>query len=134
VNVASPVHVDFFYHDGRGPELRCIHWAHDGRILVAADYSNHDDYGERAARHIRFERVQVVQVTAEEVIAYGALGAALTKHRPAAMFDLGKSAWLRSFSPRHLEHCRHFQLVFYDELLDVICERVTCHVGSFQAG
>lgn len=131
--MVNPVNVDTFYHDGRGPELQCVHWKHNGRLLIAADYSNHDDYGEGAARHVQFERVQVLQVTPEEVINYETLGDSLLTLRPAAMFDLGKSPWLGSFSPRHLDKCRHFQLMFYDELFDVICERVTCRLGAFAA-
>lgn len=106
--MATPIHADAFYHDGRGPELRRIHWKYAGRVLLAADYSNHDDCGEAAARHVRFARVQVVQITPEEVIDYSILGPALTSHRPAAMFDLGKSTWLDSFSPRHLDQCVTF--------------------------
>jgi hypothetical protein len=127
----TPINVDSFYHDGRGPELHRVHWRYDGRVLAAADYSNHDDFGESGLRHIKFARVQVIQVTPEEVVNYGALGSALAEHRPAAMFDLGDSPWLRSFSPRHLSRCRHFQLMFYDQLFDVICEGLTCHLGAF---
>jgi hypothetical protein len=68
------------------------------------------------------------------VINYGDLTDLLTRHRPAAIFDRGRSSWLQSFSPRHLERCKHFQLMFYDELLDVICEDVICRPGLYRAG
>ena len=73
-------------------------------------------------------------ITPEEVIEYRELGPRLARARPAAMFDLGKSEWLLSFSQRHLSSCHHFQLMFYDELFDIICERVSCHRGGFTIG
>ena len=57
---------------------------------------------------------------------------ALVRFRPAALFDLGRSDWLRSFAPQHLARCRHYRLVFYDELFDVICEDVECRDGGYQ--
>ena len=65
--------------------------------------------------------------TPEEVI-----GSTMHLHPdgPAAL-DLGRSDWLRSFNPQHLDACRHFQLLFYDELLDIICERLEFADGVF---
>jgi hypothetical protein len=45
--------------------------------------------------------------------------------------DLGRSGWFRSFAPRHLERCSHFRLLFYDQLLDVICEFLEFADGAF---
>ena len=45
--------------------------------------------------------------------------------------DLGRSEWLQSFTQRHLGACRHFRLLFYDELLDVICESLEFADGVF---
>src|SRR5712671_386417 len=122
--MATPLFPAEFYHDGRGPELLRVHWAHNGAVLAAIDYVNPD--AQSGVRHVRFAGVQVVMVTPEEVIHYGTLGDHLSAHRPAAMLDLGRSPWLARFSPRHLAACRHIQLLFYDELFDVICEGVTC--------
>jgi hypothetical protein len=66
------------------------------------------------------------------VIDYARVGSDLTRHRPAAMFDLGRSEWLRSCAPQHLERCRHYQL-FYDELFDVIAEGLECRASAFVA-
>jgi hypothetical protein len=42
----------------------------------------------------------------------------------AAAVCLGRSPWLRSFNPHHLVICQHYRNMFYDEFLDMICERV----------
>lgn len=129
---AEAIHTDKFYADGRGPELQKVHWGMRGAQLQAIEYFNPDDvYEESSLKHIRFEGLQVVMTTPEEVINYDSLAPQLTQNRSAAMFNLGKSSWLESFSQRHLSSCSHFQLMFYDELFDIICERVTCHNGAF---
>lgn len=120
-----PIHADAFWHDGRGPELVRLHWDRTGRVLICADYYNPDDaHGVPSLRRLQFVRAQVVMITPEEVINYLELGPLPATHRPAAMFDLGRSPWLESFSPRHLALCHHYRVMFYDELLDVIAEGV----------
>jgi hypothetical protein len=126
-----PIHADRFYHDGRGPELQRAHWNKMGTLLLAIDYFNPDDtYDGAHLKHVRFRKPQVVMVTSEEVINDG-LGDLPSKHRPASMFDRGQSAWLRSFAQQHLGHCHHYQLLFYDELFDVIAEGVEVLQGGF---
>jgi len=130
--MAEPILTDLFYADGRGPELQRLCWGIRGVQLQAIEYFNPDDvYDDASLKHVRFDGCQVVMITPEEVIEYRELGPRLARMRPAAMFDLGKSDWLRSFSQRHVSSCRHFQLMFYDELFDIICERVSCHRGGF---
>jgi hypothetical protein len=126
------INIDNFYHDGRGPELQRVHWGLRGTQLQAIEYYNPDDvYDDVSLKHVRFHGFQAVQVTPEEVIDYGELGQRFNRDRPAAMYDLGKSLWLKSFNPHHLSACSHFQLLFYDELFDIICESVTCHNGAY---
>jgi hypothetical protein len=123
-----------FYHDGRGPELVRLHWQGQGAVLAAADYYNPDArHTPEGLRHVRFQRPQVVQITPEEVVNYDrfGLGEALTQFRPAAALDLGRSPWVEAFEQRHLTQCRHYQLMFYDELLDIICEGVESHAGGY---
>lgn len=129
---AKPVGVEDFHHDGRGPELRQAHWGARGRDLLAIDYFNPEvKYTPENLRHVRFVNGQVVLVTPEEVVAPGTLGDLLVRYSPAAAFDCGRDAWLMSFSPRHLARCSHYQLMFYDELYDVICERLEFLAGGF---
>ena len=128
----QPVHEERFYHEGRGPELRRAHWSAHGTSLRAIDYFNPDvPHTPDHLSHVRFIRPQVVAITPEEVIDYRALGDGLVRYRPAALFDLGRSAWLESFNPHHLVRCRHYQLFFYDQLFDVICEGLECHAGGY---
>jgi hypothetical protein len=132
MTAGAPIHADRFLHDGRGPELQRAHWSKDGTSLLAVDYFNPDDpYDAAHLKHVRFLRPQVVMVTPEEVIGADALGDLLVDHSPAAMFDRGQSVWLHSFAQQHLSKCRHFQLLFYDELFDVIAEGVEVVSGGF---
>jgi hypothetical protein len=131
VTMIRPVHIEIFYGDGRGPDLRRICWSDRGRLeaieFTPNDYALKDDL-----HHVRFTGLQVVMITPEEVINYTKMNPYLAKHRPAMMFDLEKSEWLRAFSPMHLAKCRHYQLLFYDELVDVIAEGVVFGKGPFQ--
>jgi len=127
-----PLHSEHFYADGRGPELALLHWGYRAQILKAAEFMLPDAVSPEDLRHVEFLRPQVVMITPEEVIDYRKLSPYLTAHRPASMFDLGKSDWLNSFSPRHLGQCRHFQLLFYDQLLDVIAEGVIFGSGPYK--
>jgi hypothetical protein len=129
VSQPIPINTERFHHEGRGPELKRIHWSGDGTQLVAIDYFNPEDRHDSDAKHVRFRRAQAVMVSPEETI--GASLAHIADHRPAAMFDLGQSEWLATFAPTHLEQCSHFQLLFYDHLVDVICEGVECLDGEF---
>ena len=128
----TPIHIESFYSDGRGPELVALRWGFSGRVLEAAEFMLPDAATSEDLRHVRFVRPQVVMRTPEEVIDYRRISPYFVKHRPAAMFDLGKSDWLRSFSQRHLEKCSHYQLYFYDELIDVVAEGVVFGKGRYQ--
>ena len=129
-----PVGVEHFHHDGRGPELRRIRWDDYGRRLLAVDYFNPEaEYRAENLCRVGFVNSQVVMITPEEVISPEAMGDLLIRYKPAAAFDRGRDAWLDSFSPRHLANCTHYQLMFYDELLDVICEGLEFQAGSLSA-
>jgi len=128
----TPLHVDRFVRDGRGPELQFIHWSPNGSAILAIDYFNPDDvYKPPSLKHVVFTRAQVVMITPEEVIDYSAQDPEMSNHRTAGIFDLGRTPWLRSFAPYHLERCHHFRLFFYDELVDVVAESVDCRLGGF---
>lgn len=114
--LVRPLFSDQFFHNGRGPVLERVHWAHHGAVLAAIDYFNPDTRGPIDLRHVR----------------YGTLGDHAVVHHPAGLFDLGRTPWLESFSPQYLTACRHFRLKFHDELFDVICMAVTCQTGGFR--
>ena len=116
--MSNRVAADKFPFDGRGPELERAVWDSRGTLLLAIDYR---DAG-GALRHVRFQSPQVAMFTPEEVVGYPGQDGA---------FDLGRSPWLQSFAQQHLGRCRHFRLLFYDELVDIICESLEFADGAF---
>jgi len=110
----QPVLGDRIYHDGRGPTLVKVHYTHSGSTIAAADYCNPD---ESSVRHLMFEAPQVFMFTPEEVENFGAGGVDWSTTNRAAVVDLGRSEWLRSFAPTHLERCNHYRIMFYDDSL-----------------
>ena len=116
--MSSRVATDKFPFDGRGPELERAIWDSRGTQLLAIDYRDADG----ARWHVRFQSPQVVMFTSEEVIG---------DPRSGGAFDLGRSPWLQSFAQQNLGRCRHFRLLFYDELLDIICESLEFADGVF---
>jgi len=129
----KPILRDFFYHNGRGPELQKVHYRGRGSVLKAVDYFSPDDeYVAENLKHLLFLRPQVFMFTPEEVYDYGR-GVKFSEHNNAAIVSLGRSEWLRSFSPRHLDNCQHYQVMFYDEFLDVLCEGIEAKSGGFVA-
>jgi hypothetical protein len=51
----------------------------------------------------------------------------------AAIYETQDSEWIKSFSPVHLEKSKHFQIMFYDEIYDVICENIIPGYGKLDA-
>lgn len=127
--MVKSIHSDVFYNDGRGPTLVRVHRGINNVNTVAIDYRNPD---EEKLRHLKFYGLQVEMITPEEVIGYKQLGDSLSKHHPASILDLGKSIWLKTFTDLHLEKCSHYQILFYDELFDVICEGIQAIEGGFE--
>jgi hypothetical protein len=130
-NKIEPVLTESFYGVGRGPELVKVHWAYFGNTLRAIDFLSPDN---DQPKHLFFTGVQVFMFTPEEVINYSTLHFAWDTYRGAKIICLGKSPWLNSFSPQHLEKCLHYELMFYDDLLDVICEKIELREGQYLAG
>ena len=121
---------DQIWAEGRGPELRRVHYAHTQ--LTALDYLNPNWSSETDTRHLLFHRAQVAMFTPEEVHNYDR---DVVKWGPkidhAAVINLGKSDWLIGIAQRHLDRCSHYRLMFYDEFLDVICENISAGPGPY---
>ncbi len=123
----KPILIDEFYHDGRGPELRRTIWKENGIILVGFEYYNPDDiYDEEYLKHIKLEKVEAYSMSSDEV--HGNILA--TEKSKAAIFKIQNSKWKKTFNPMHLEDCEHFQIMFYDEIYDVICKSITSGRGK----
>ncbi len=118
----TPMFDEVFYHDGRGPELQRVIWS-GGHFsdLFGFEYFNPDDkYEASNLKHLRLKRVEAYAMAGEEV--HGNILANSSSR--AAIYRVEESDWMKSLNPYHLENCHHFQLIFYDEIFDVICEEI----------
>lgn len=101
-------------------------WGYRGQILQGFEYFNPDDeYTEENLRHLRLEKVEVYSMAGEEVHKC----IAANGDTKAAIFQFPDSEWKKSFQPRHLQDCEHYQIMFYDEVFDVICRAIHPGVG-----
>jgi len=126
----EPIHTDLFYHEGRGPELQRTIWTRKGIVLSGFEYFNPDDeYTEANLKHLKLESVEAYAMSSEEV--HGNILA--TGDSKAAIFKVLDSPWLASFNSSHLTECSHFQIMFYDEIYDVICKSIEPGAGSLNA-
>jgi len=123
----KPVLENDFYHDGRGPELQNVRWKSNGVILAGFEYYNPDDeYTDGNLKHLKLKGVQVYCMATDEVHA----NKKATGDSKAAIYEVEDSDWLKSFYPTHLAKCRHYQIMFYDEIYDVICEDISSGCGK----
>ena len=125
----KPIFTGDFFFDGRGPSLVRIHWAHDGKVLRAIDFD-----GTRGKAHLFFEGMQVYMVTPEDVIELDSHDLMVVDGKIYSAVTLGKSEWLSTFAPWYLDKCEHYKFLFYDEMIDVICEDVEVRAGYYQSG
>jgi hypothetical protein len=115
-----------FHHDGRGPELQRVVWAFDGKILQGFEYYNPEDtYEEESIKHLELVGVEAYSMAVEEVHG-NILDAGDSK---ASIFRMDDSPWLKQYNPAHLEECSHFQIIFCDEIYDVICREIKAGNG-----
>ncbi len=123
----KPVYEKEFHHDGRGPELQKVVWKNNGVTLVGFEYYNPEDtYDEKNIKHLRFSGMQVYSMAGDEV--HGAQVA--NGKTSAAIHEILNSKWLNSYISSHLGKCKHFQVMFYDEIYDIICEDITFGMGK----
>ncbi|GAB1265684.1 MAG: hypothetical protein K6L75_02925 [Cellvibrionaceae bacterium] len=126
----EPILESVFYHDGRGPELQKVIWGHNGVVLIGFEYFNPDDeYIEGNLKHIKLVGLEAFSMASEEV--HGNILA--TGENSASIFEVKDSEWLASFNQAHLSECKHYQIMFYDEIYDVICKEVKSGAGKLNA-
>jgi hypothetical protein len=115
-----------FHHDGRGPELKRVIWS--SSVPRGFEYFNPtDSYVAENLKHLRLVKVEAFAFAGEEV--HGNI--VTTAGTNAAIHNLGRTPWLQTFNPRHLDDCSHYQIMFYDEIFDVICQDIHADVGPF---
>lgn len=123
----KPIFEKEFYRDGRGPELRQCIWSHSGKKLEGFTYYNPDDlYDDSNLKHLLLEKVECYMLSGEEVhpnILYSIKS-------KAAIFEVVDSQWLKQFNSPHVSDCKHFQIVFYDEIYDIICSTIVLGKGK----
>lgn len=118
-----------FYHDGRGPELQRVIWAHNGIILIGFEYFNPDDvYEPEHLKHLKLVGVEAYSMASEEV--HGNICAVPGSR--AAIWLIEDSEWLSQFQQWHLTDCNHYQIMFYDEIYDVVCKEIIPGKGPLQ--
>ncbi len=126
----SPILEKDFYHDGRGPELQKVQWKSNGVVLVGFEYFNPDDeYTPENLKHLALDSVEAYSMSSEEVHGNILAGG----DNKAAIFEVKNSEWLASFNQYHLSECRHYQIMFYDEIYDVICKSIKAGSGRLNA-
>ncbi|WP_417442078.1 hypothetical protein [Idiomarina sp.] len=119
-----------FYHDGRGPELQRVVWKLRGAVLVGFEYFNPDDkYVPDKLKHLVLEGVEAYSMASEEV--HGSILA--TGDSRAAIFEVMDSRWLASLNQAHLSDCKHYQVLFYDEVFDLVCKGIKSGLGHINA-
>lgn len=127
---AEPILESVFYHDGRGPELQKVIWGHNGIVLIGFEYFNPDDeHIEGNLKHIKLVGLEAFSMASEEV--HGNILA--TGENRASIFEVKGSKWLTSFNQAHLSECKHYQIMFYDEIYDVICKEIKSGTGKLNA-
>ena len=126
----NPILESEFYHDGRGPELQKVRWKSNGVILHGFEYFNPDDkYTPENLKHLILEGVEAYSMSSDEV--HGDIQA--TGDSQAAIFEIKKSEWLGTFNQEHLSECKHYQIMFYDEIYDVVCKIIKVGRGKLSA-
>ena len=122
-----PILQEYFYHDGRGPELRKVVWGLDGLELLGFEYFNPDDiYTSENLKHIRLSKVQAYSKAFEEVHA----AIAISGKSKAGIVLIENSEWKSTFRQGQLRGCHHYQFIFYDEVFDIICGDISFGFGA----
>lgn len=129
----EPILQESFYGEGRGPELNRVHFIGSARrILRAIDYFNADDeFSNRNLWHLVFVRPQVFMFTPEEAYNHATSPVRWGEIPRVWAVVLRNSSWFQSFSSQHLGKCQHYQFMFYDKYLDVICEGIETRLGGY---
>jgi len=122
-----PLFENEFYHDGRGPSLINVLWIQKGVILKGFEFYNPDDeHSEENIKHLILEKIEVYSMAGEDVHS----NILTSGESKAAIFKIEDSEWLKQFKHIHLIGCSHYQIIFYDEIYDVICKDIKIGKGK----
>ena len=120
----------FRFYPAYRAELQRVKWGMNGVVLKGFEYYNPDDeFLEENLKNIKIEGIQVYSMATEEVHA----NILATGESRAAIYEVIDSAWLKSYFELHLGKCKHYQIMFYDEIYDVIYEAIIPGKGKLNA-
>ena len=137
-----PYSNEHFGFDGRGPEVH--RFIHDRDLLATGTFPDRRPlpgkivgveyfwFEDPDVAWVIFQKMQVIQVVPEEVCSYWFMSDVSEEKNGVGIYVVEDSAWLRSFSQRHLASCRHFVLKFYDDIIEVIAEDLVFGRGAFR--
>jgi hypothetical protein len=115
-----------FQYDGKGPELDRVIRSHGGVILKGFEYYNPGKASkEDNIKHLKLIGVEAFSMAIEDV--HGNILA--NESSPAAIFKVEDSAWAQQFDFTNLDNCNHYQIVFYNEIYDVLCTEIKSGEG-----
>ena len=132
----QPIRTPHFGYDGRGPEL--VRWIHDRELVLPGSDQGRAPLpgGITGAQHtegwIIFQGLQVVQTAPEEVHSYWFFELLAENAKHTGAYRVTDSTWKASFHQRHLANQRHFILVFYDHLVELLCRELVFGAGEFR--
>jgi hypothetical protein len=154
---AEPIPTPYFGFDGRGPTL--IRWLNNSDLLFPGTFWSNTPDGIQGAEYglpgtsargsgpwtgvevadptsadrawVVFDGLQVTQIVPHEVHAYWHREGASGERGNTGAWEVFDSAWRMSFAQGHLAKSRHFLLEFYDELVEVLADRLIFGAGGF---
>lgn len=127
----EPLLENEFHRDGRGPELQRTVWIHNGVILKGFEYYNPEDvYEDENIKYLELIGLEAYSMAGEEI--HGNILAEGDSR--AAVLKVVNSAWLKQFNSSYLGKCDHYQIMFYDEIYDVICREIKAGKGRLTNG
>jgi hypothetical protein len=122
-----PLLEESFHHDGRGPELQKVIYHNKGMFPKGFEYFNpEDEHIDVNLKHVELLGVEAISMAGEEVHP----APYYCKGSKAAIFRIENSLWKKVFQQIHLQNCNHFQIMFYDEIFDVICKDIKAGKGK----
>jgi len=127
----EPILENEFYHDGRGPCLKKVVWKRKNKTVAGFLYFNPDaeNSNDDSIKHIKCINARAHKFTEidmhENIVA--------TSKSKAAIFELIDSTWAKIFNIRNGSNYKHYQIMFYDEVYDVICEQIIAGKGRFRS-
>lgn len=109
---------------GSGPQLEKVRWDDSGKNLIGFEYTIPDDY---IRRFITLEKVMVFCNSSKEV--HGNI--LFSNSTKAGIIKIVNSEWKKSFNQSRLADSNHFQIIFNDDIYDLICMNLSIKESNY---